>query len=69
MLKIIAAVHGAQHDRKGSHKVSEEFISDTLNHLRAVLLSSKDGLTPKQILYDYIYFVGEPLPYLQMGHP
>lgn len=66
--QITLAGSGTQHQRKGG-QVSEEFISETMNHLRAVLLSSKEGLTPKQILYDYIYLVGEPLPYLQLGHP
>ena len=48
-------------------QVSEEFVRDTLTHLRSVMLSSKEALTPKQILYDFIYFVGEPLPFAQMG--
>ena len=48
-------------------EVSEEFVRDTLTHLRSVMLSSKEALTPKQILYDFIYFVGEPLPFAQMG--
>ena len=48
-------------------EVSEEFVRDTLTHLRSVMLSSKEALTPKQILYDYIYFVGEPVPFAQMG--
>ena len=47
---------------------SEDFITDTLTHLRSVLLSSKEGLTPKQILYDYIYLVGQRLPYEEMGY-
>jgi len=67
--QITTAISGGPYQRKGSQAVSEEFVADTLNHLRAVLLSSKEGLTPKQILYDYLYFVGEPLPYLHMGHP
>ena len=47
---------------------SQEYLTQVLTHLRSVLLSSKIGLTPQQILYDYIYFVGDPLPYAQMGY-
>jgi len=69
-LKMAAAVAGTQsRNTERLDNPSDDFITETLTHLRSVLLSSKEGLTPKQILYDFIYLVGQRLPYEEMGYP
>ena len=67
---MAAAVAGTQsRNTERLDNPSDDFITETLTHLRSVLLSSKEGLTPKQILYDFIYLVGQRLPYEEMGYP
>ena len=37
------------------------------NRIRAVLLSAKHGCSPRQLLNDYEHFIGESIPYEELG--
>ena len=53
-----------------TENVSKEFLVSVLECIRSVLLSTKNGkgLSPKQIIYDYMYLVGEPVPFEKLGY-
>ena len=45
-----------------------ELLADVKKRVRALLISSKGGCSPKQICLDYRVVIGEDIPYQELGY-
>lgn len=49
--------------------IKTKSLEDVKKEIRALLISSKHGCTPKQLQNDYLQVMGDNLPYHSLGHP
>lgn len=52
---------------KKEFRMPSNSLNQVKNRIRAVLISAKHGCSPRQLLNDYEHFIGEPIPYEELG--